>query len=318
MKSVYVSLIFGTIFTFVVPVRAQDVQRKWVGYEIIGNHHATRADIIKSFPLIMGGKYEENREGWATTCRQLQEKFVWEYAHCGALTYLNGDTYMVVDAVEADQAYRSQFRKIPATSIPLVNAEVKSEFDSLYKKLWQLFAQGKMAIETASAGYLDYSDPEMHETVLKLAKSVPPFRENILEVLAHDQDDQKRADAANLLNWTLNDLEETVYRASKLLDDPSDGVRNNISRFTMHFVDRVKTPKYRHDVINQMLVQLDRPSHGDRNKALFNLLSIVQKFPEDMSYIKTKGLPLIQYIAATSVVSNVQGIAVQLLELLQK
>src|SRR6185436_8290746 len=97
-------------------------------------------------------------------------------------------------------------------------------------------------------------------------------------------DKNPRRRAATLLNWA-GDLDHTLRETLTLLDDPDEGVRNNLSRFMMHFSGQVKSRRLRHRMIDAFTRQLDFPGHGDRNKGLYNLLAIAQARPEDRSYI---------------------------------
>ena len=307
--------IIGIFLLFMTtPVFAQDW--KWAGFEIIGNHKVSRDEVLKLIPIKPGDKYQQDPTLWHEWCDKIKSSFKFIAADCSAVRYANFDAYLVIDLVEQGQEYRIQFRKTPTGSVPLVTPEIKVIYDGLYKRLWELFNLGTPPHEISNNGYLDYADPAMHDYVLELLKVVPPFTKNLFDVLKNDKDPQKRADAANFLNWTVNDLEQNIQEANKLLDDPSSEVRNNISRFTVKFVDKLKSDSARHDMIDQLLLQLNRPSHGDRNKAIYNLLFLAQKFPQDSGYMKEKGLALIQYIAETSVLSNVRDPAKDLLKLL--
>ncbi len=289
----------------------------WAGFEIVGLKKITKEQVIKQVPLKSGDIYKEEPLIWKTWCETLKSSFSFSDTHCSAVRYVEGQAYFVIDIIEAGDEHRNQFREAPAQDIALTSEEVLKLYDLLYARLWKLFEQGITVKETADRGFLDFSDLEMHGIVMQLIEQVPQYRDNILDVLANDKDAQKREKAANLLNWTLNVLSETQVKASVLLDDPSSEVRNNISRFTLHFIDKVTVQTHRFGMIDNLLKQLDRPSHGDRNKAIYNLLIIATKFPEDRAYIKEHGLVLIDYIARESILSNVGALAVELQKLLQ-
>ncbi len=289
---------------------------KWTGFEVIGNRTVTKADILSLLPVKVGDVYKEDPSSWKKWCSDIKKQFKFHYTECSAVRYLNFEAYVVIEIVEVGYEYRSKFRADPTGDITLASSEVLDLYERLYKRLWELFNQGIAAQETTDKGYLDYSDKQMHNIVEQLVKVTPKYRDNLLEVLEKDKDINKREKAANLLNWTVNSLDDSIVRANRLLDDPSGLVRNNISRFTLHFVDKVQTEKYRHGLIDQLLLQLDRPSHGDRNKAIYNLLSLAHTFPSDRPYIKTNGLSVIEYTSQTSVLSNVRDPATELLKLL--
>lgn len=300
------------------PVKAAPHQPQWTwkGFEIIGNEKASRSDILSFIPVKVGEPYAETPDQWHQWCDDLKNGLGFYQTECSAVRYANFDAYFVVEVVERGQEYRTQFRSTPTGDIPFASAEVLDLYERLYKRLWDLFNQGQPAQETTDKGFLDYSDKEMHEIVLQLTQAVPTYRGNLLKVLAEDRDINKREKAANLLNWSITNLDQSVVEANRLLDDPSSLVRNNISRFTLHFIGKVKNKSQRKQIIKNLLVQLDRPSHGDRNKAIYNLLFIAQKFPEDVAFMKKTGLKLIRKIADTSVLDNVRDPAQSLIKMM--
>lgn len=317
-KNPFNSKLYFTFFSVVLLFSnlsfAQDW--KWSGFEIIGNHKIAKEEILSQIPIKVGDVYKEDLNLWQQWCGKLKSQFKFHYSQCSSVRYINFQAYFVVEIVEDGYEYRNQFRPYPQKSIPFASQEILDLYERLYKRLWELFSKGVGVKESTDKGFLDFDDIEMHEIVEKLIKLTPAYRDNLLEVLEKDRNINKREKAANLLNWTINDLADSIISASRLLDDPSGLVRNNISRFTLHFVDKVKSQSERKGLIDKLLLQLDRPSHGDRNKAIYNLLYIGQRFPSDLRYIKDKGNLLIKYIAETSILENVRDPAVDLLKML--
>jgi hypothetical protein len=291
---------------------------KWKGFEVFGNHRVAKGDIQALIPIHEGDPYQEHADLWKQWCTEIKDKFRYASTNCSSLRYANFEAYFIIDVVEPGSEYRDQFRAIPQKTIPLANPKILTVYEKLYQRMWELFNKGTPPKEAADQGYLDFSDPEMHGYVQQLVQTVPAFRENLLEVLANDQDLNKREKAANLLNWSVENLAGSIVRSNQLLDDPSSLVRNNISRFTLHFTDKLQSPMERRQVIDNLLIQLNRPSFADRNKSIYNLVMIAQKFKSDRPYIRTKGKSLIQYISEASVLPNVKDPATELLQLIQK
>lgn len=287
----------------------------WGGFEVLGNHSVGREEIIKKIPLQVGEKYKEDISAWTKWCERLVQTYSFSSAECSGVRYSDFQAFFVVDVVEKGQEHRFKFRPTPTRDLTLANDRVMTTYQNLQKRLWYLFSQGKPSSESWSHGYLDYADPEMHQMVLELVKLTPPYRKNIIRVLREDKDPSKRMAAADLLNWA-GKGSKSVLRTHTLLDDPHSGVRNQLARFMHHFVGSIRSENKLRAIIDSLLVQLDRPSHGDRNKALFNLFEILKHRPELTQYIKEKGQPLIQYTADTSVLSNVGGLAKEILALL--
>lgn len=297
-------------------INATAAEWAWDGFEILGNHSAPRAEIIKHIPVRVGDKYTEDQPAWKKWCEDLVTTFSFASAECSAVRFSDFKAYLVVDIVEKGSEYRSKFRKAPSQNLTLADKDIIATYDALQKRLWDLFAQGKPPAESWAEGFLDYSDSQMHKQVLELVKKVPAYRKNILHVLANDRDPAKRMSAADLLNWAGKGSKSVVH-THRLLDDPHSGVRNQLSRFMTHFVGEVHSDRRLKKVIDSILLQLNRTSHGDRNKALFNLIEIVRSKPALLAYIEKKGLSLIRYVAENSVLSNVAGPAKDLLSLME-
>ena len=288
---------------------------KWTGFEVVGNHKVTKSEILSHIPVKIGDIYEEDPVLWKKWCVDLKDHFKFYFTDCSSVRYINFQAFFVVEVIELGQEYRNQYRLEPTRDLQLASPEILKLYDQLYSRMMMLFNQGINIIESYDKGYLDYSDQEMHKVAEQLAKTVPRYRLNLLDVLENDKSVNQREKAANLLNWSVNELANSVMYANRLLDDPSDLVRNNISRFTLHFIDKVNNQKNREEMIDRLLLQLNRPSHADRNKAIYNLLFIAQIHPTDREYIKLKGEYLIKYIANTSLLDNVRDPAIQLLKL---
>ena len=313
MKHLYKIIIVFFLFTGIS--FAELSKWKWFGIEIFGNKIFSRSEVLSFVPLEIGTNYIENSFLWNKWCDEIKTNFNFIYARCSAVRYSDLKAYFVIDVVENGDESRLSFRKNPEKTVPLVNNEILQTYDKLRKRMWYLFEQGIPAIEDSSEGYLDYSDNEMSDNVKSLIKLVPPFRENLLEVIKFDKDSKKRAKAATLLNWAF-DTETSIASVYKYLNDPSLLVRNNISRFMLHYYDKISVRDVRKGVIKMLAKQLFWPSHGDRNKAIMGLLEIALKKPQDRQYIKQMASKGIRLLASDSILSNVKDPALQLQKLL--
>lgn len=314
MFKMFVSIVLVLIATQVL---AEQKTWRWENYEVIGYEKLSRADVLQNLPINIGDEYVEDQQLWASWCSELKHKLALPYTYCSAIRFIDFKAYFVIDIVEKGQERRIQFRPNPTQDIELADAEVREVYTKLYDRLWSLFNRGIPVKEMAEKGYLDFDDPEMHDLVVTLIKLVPPHRQNILEVLRGSRDSQKRADAANLLNWLLGP-ERNIEIIYKYLDDPNFVVRNNVSRFMLHYFTFVKNNWVRKRVIRSLAVQLSRPSHMDRNKAVMGLLEIARVFPEDCKTIRRYAFDWIAKVANQSILSNVKDPAVTLLELIDQ
>ena len=86
----------------------------------------------------------------------------------------------------------------------------------------------------------------------------------------------------------------------------------------IQFVGEVKSKKVRHQLIDAFVDQLARPSHGDRNKGIYNLLGIANAWPSDRGNIRAHGGESIRYLAENSILFNVKPPAQELLALVDQ
>lgn len=290
---------------------------KWAGFEILGNKTVSKHEIQKIIPLKIGTTYQLDQEKWKEWCQSLVQKFSFHNAYCSAVKYISFESYFMVNVVEQGDEERDKYREPPSGDIKLADEKVLDTYEKLQSRLWELFNDGIGVQEDSSQGYLDYGDSQMSTLVAKLVKLVPPYADNLIEVLKNDQSDLKRAKAATLLNWA-RQTKHHVSIVHTLLDDPAMLVRNNISRFMLHYLGSLEDREVRKLVIKSLAKQMRRPSHADRNKSLYGLVEIAENFVDDRPYIKDYAFSEIKYLAENSIVENVQGPAKKLVKYLDR
>jgi hypothetical protein len=290
---------------------------KWAGIEVVGYKTHKREDFLKELPFEVGDEYKEDREGWEKWCENLKAQYDLAYTNCSSVRYADFRAYFVISIVEKGDEDRIKFRAIANEESEFITADTRAKYDALYKRLWKLFDEGRPPIENSKSGFLDYDDLEMHNLCLELSKVVPSQREKIIRALKNHKDSETRAMAANLLNWA-GSHELTIPEVIVLLDDPAMNVRNNISRYVSPFVDQVKDGAALRQIVDQLKLQLQRPSHADRNKAIYSLLHVAQNKPDLRAYILETARPQIEQIQSQSILENVKGPAQELLTLLKR
>jgi len=290
----------------------------WTGVEIVGQNRVTRDKILSQTPLpiVVGEKYTQNLSSWSKWCSSIKKNFSFSYTRCSSVRYSDFQAFFVVNIVDKGEEHRSKFRAPPRETIALANEDILDTFDSLQKRMWALFEQGVAPKESVTNGYLNYDDKEMSHYVLRLNKLVPNYRENLLDVLKNDKNIEKRGKAATLLNWA-SDTNDSINEIYVLLDDPSSLVRNNITRFMLHYFSQIKQNIKKYSIINSLALQLERPSHGDRNKAIYGLLKIAKSDASLIPKIKEHAIKEISHIAKHSILSNVRDPAIELSKLIQ-
>lgn len=287
----------------------------WADVELMGHRSVDRAAILAELGFQAGAPYATDREGWARAARHLEEHFGFAQVHVSAVRFVDRRAYLVVDVVEVGEEHRGRFRPAPAGAEPPIDAEVLTLFERLGELRALGFEQGSPASELADDGFLDFDDPALHAIALELRRVVPAHREALIGILHRDADREKRSDAATLLNWG-GEVADSIARVHVCADDPDVGVRNNVTRFLLHYLGRVESAEVRRALIEQLARQLGRPSHADRNKAVYGLLHLVESWPEDARVVRHLAGAGLHELADRSILSNVGDPARQLLEIL--
>lgn len=281
--------------------------RVWTDVEIVGQRSVERAAILEHVPLPIGEPYADDRETWAAWGRDLEDRFGFHDVGVGAVRFTDGRCYLVVNVVEKGDEDLLLFRDAPTGSAALPEGVVELH-DAMQQRARSLFRQGTPSRERSENGFLDYDDEELHGIALQLVEATAGHREQLVTVVKEDADANRRGTAARLLNWA-GDVEASIMDVHTLVDDPDVVVRNNLTRFMLHYVDRIESVEARHAIIDTMADQLRRPSHADRNKALSALRRILVKHPDEAAYIDAKAGPAIETVADQSVLGNVGGVA---------
>lgn len=285
--------------------------------EIMGNSQHSREEILAHIPLHVGDPFARRQELWNEWCSKLVEMFDLHDATAGVIWHIDGMVSFIVDVVERGAEHRSKFRSAPIGLPQQLPDSVMSLYDDLASIQDELQGRGETCFESISQGYLDYSESRMHEIVLQLIEAVPPYREALLDIVAIHRDAETRAAAATMLHWA-GEVSKSIAIVHRLLDDPDQAVRNNISRFMIQYLGQLSSCHVRQGVIDALLTQLDRPSGTDRNKAIYGLLRLAQSFEVDRTHIAQRGLDIIRDMERNSVMNNqVRNPARELLDLVE-
>lgn len=290
---------------------AEESRWTWTDFEIVGQTRHTREEIAALLPVELGTPYPEDTSIFDRCNEILRAELDVAHVACSNVLFLTGEAYLVVEMVEHGEEDRREFRPAPAGDAPLA-PELAALYDRLMKSLMDAFRAGADIGENMDAGHLDYRLPEMHAVVEEMRRTVPPRREELLRVLAENPTGADRARAAWLLNWAGNEA-DTIARVLPFVDDPHGVTRNDITRFMLHYVDRVEDEATRRAIVDALARQLRRPSHGDRNKAASSLKALLEAHPELAPYVAETAGPWLRRIAEQSVLENVGGVAREVL-----
>ncbi len=296
----------------------------WTDYEVVGHRSVTRDEILQDLPFTMG---EEAQRGKETNiainewCDGRKEALGLYGIDCGFLRFGDGKTYVTVNVLEREDAVKLTTRARPTADLAL-----PAELDATYSKLFEIqeghFDSGNYKVlqeevtrPDGADPYLTYpKEPEMAKLAAELAATAPAHRDTLRDIAARAANPAVRARAATLLNWA-GDTTKSIEIAHQLLDDPSALVRNNLSRFMLHYIPDVDDPDLQGSLARVLAVQATRPSHPDRNKALFGLLYIAQSSEPARALVMKEAGETIRRLAEQSRLPNVGEVAKQILAL---
>lgn len=289
----------------------------WTDYEIVGQRQLGRDDVAAHLPDVLGQAYSNDRTLMERCTDQLEAALDVAQARCSWVTFFDGDAYLLAEIVEPDEAWRTGTRPAPEGQVELATPETVATYEELRQRLMANYRSGVDPGENSDAGYQDYREPSMHALVEELRAALPAHRDNLLAVLAGDADAEDRAAAAWMLNWA-GDLDASAAAVAGSINDPDGLVRNDVSRFLIYALPHVEDRATLRALVDELAVQLTRPSHGDRNKAIYSLKAVLDKAPDLAPYVDEKAGEWIDRVAAQSILPNVGGTAKEVRELLER
>ncbi|HMB55121.1 MAG TPA: hypothetical protein VKU40_17515 [Thermoanaerobaculia bacterium] len=297
------------------PGAAEEPRWRWTDYEIVGQRELTREEVASHLPDLLGQPYEADREMVGACGEALEAALDVAEASCSWVTFFTGEAYLLAEIVERGEEWRTETPAAPEGQVELATPELVATYEALKEQLWANYRNGVEMGENSDAGHLDYREPQMHAYVETLHAELPEHRDNLLAVLAGDADAEDRAAAAWMLNWA-GDLAGSAAAVAGSINDPNGLVRNDVSRFLIYALPHVDDRATLRALVDELAVQLARPSHGDRNKAIYSLKAVLEKAPDLAPYVEEKAGEWIDRVAAQSILSNVGGTAQEVRALL--
>jgi hypothetical protein len=280
--------------------------------EVFGNHRHVEADIVAQFPFKPGAFVRaQDKPLRDAQCGAMRAKFGFAYAACSMILEQPGNAFFSIDVVEPGEEWRipkSDGAKRETTPLgkPLVEAvhNLKAAIDAK-------FGAGAPPQELiAPEGFLSYSDAVLASQAARLYALASRDPGSILRALARG-DLEERQDAAELLNW-IGPTDAAPRAAIAALSDPDPTVRNSVGRYLVKFEGTIAGPELRSLMLSAVSHQLEWPSFGDRNKALFVLSALVKASPELKASFPRAACWRIDEISKISVVPNEGGAAREL------
>mgnify|MGYP001763917469 CR=1 FL=1 len=292
----------------------------WQGIEIMGCDLEIANQIRKTIPLDIGSEFKlSNKEKYRDICNKHVKKYLPnENVECGFIFFTDGVAYMNIQVLPRE--YNNQFRAIPIPDHPV--PKIPDEVNKVYMKIQDRMDEmakrtGTFPTEIYDGGFIDFTDPILHELAQELTRIAFDYNEVILEVVRYEPDPMTRADAANLLSWTRHPENFKYIVKWDLLSDSYLGVRNNLARSFVFLIQKVESKEILNDLLQLYCKMVSLPEHTDRNKALYSIQEVLEKDPSLVNAMDQACIGHIHYIAEASILSNVGGVAKEILEFME-
>tara|TARA_R110000868_G_scaffold169102_3_gene403971 strand:+ start:277 stop:1383 length:1107 start_codon:yes stop_codon:yes gene_type:complete len=190
-----------------------------------------------------------------------------------------------LDIVDKKDQFRLQgFKKKPTREVKDPNHLIE-DWHRYEKYVFESFLETRTspAMSDCSAFHCIYNftDPAIKQYGVKFNQEVPKHKQELVDILRNDKDDNKRAAAAFLLAHLKNG-NEVITLLVPSMRDPSNQVRNNAMRVMGQTLTKLKNTDF---PVEEAVRALQYPTDLDRNKALYIINSLVVQ-PRYALYIK--------------------------------
>ncbi|MCS5707288.1 HEAT repeat domain-containing protein [Candidatus Berkiella cookevillensis] len=288
----------------------------WTGIEVVDTDHETAEKIRNHIKLPIGTPviYSEV-EKYKSSCKKFNENSI--NLNCSFLLYSDGSAYLNVEVVSNNNG--NIYRDIPITKNK--NLKIPKKLDLFYEefdeRLSFLMTNNMEIDENYHNCYLDFSDPILHGISKKIAQQCQIYNDLLLKIIRFSHNIEERRKAAILLSWSCDPNNLSYIVKWGLLFDPDAKVRNNLARAYSSRISSEKDITSLESLIPIYCNMMSFPTHMDRNKALFSMNEIIDKYPELSGSIHPKCINRISHIGEMSILENVRDEAKEILNKLK-
>jgi len=248
----------------------------YAGIEFYGSSQITKMELEKLLGLRKGDSFQSVNQAVIRLDKKLEERHLKNTVEL--VQAPPDEVFVVVDIVDS---YKDQI-PVRQLSFPhhitLTTEKPLALLEQLHDRLATVTAQGRNWTENYKEGIKYFSDEPANQIVDDILKYAPSMRKELLTVAACDPDNMRRANSIELLNWAGN-VPETSALLINTLDDSDVIVRANTARYLFPRLDMLGDDFPYPQLIMALSRQMRRPSHEDRSKALYCLLSIAKLHP---------------------------------------
>ncbi|MBX9690501.1 MAG: hypothetical protein K2X27_27545 [Candidatus Obscuribacterales bacterium] len=282
----------------------------YAGLEFLGSSLISRTELEKSLHLHNGASYLSGEKALEKLSLDLSKRPI--KANLELIPEHN-DYYVAVDVVETGLNNTISNRKLENPHhINLPNEKPFSLLAELKARLQKLAEEGRPSEENYSDGIRVFSDVACMRSAELLMQELQDQKAYLFKILATDPNGERRADAAEMLNWTADPAKNCFYLLPAL-DDSDARVRMNAAKYIWARIKLLPDDFPFDTLLEGLSRQLSRPSHHDRIRAMAALLALAKRDSDSITGIKTFDEAKLKDIANNSIIPSVQDLARKLL-----
>lgn len=293
-------------------VLAKEREAGFGGLEFFGSSQTSRPEIDKVLHLKPGATVETTSKAVERLQLEFDKKNV-----KGNVEIIpdSGEYYVVVDVAETGYSSKTINRRlIDSHHIYMQNEKPMELLLQLKARMQKLVDEGRPTSERYQDGIRLFGDAPCLNFAESLMKSLEGQSPYIFKILASDPNGERRALAADLLNWCV----DPVGNCAELipaLDDSDVRVRMAASKYIWARMDMLPGEFPYQELVDGLSRQLGRPSHHDRIRALAALIALAKHDGDSITMIKRADESKLNELASNSIIPSVQNAAKQLLSI---
>ena len=295
--------------SFAVPCRAGENKGGYAGLEFLGASLISRIELDKLFHLHAGSSIETTSKAVERVQQALEQKLVKTNI---AIVPAGNNFFVAVDVIETGLAAPANRLLQDPHHIGLPNEKPFAILEELKTRLQKLADEGRPAAESYQEGFRVYSDFACTRIAERMAHELDGQKPYLFQVLASDPNNERRAAVAEMLNWTVDPV-QNCQALIPALDDSDMHVRMAASKYIWARINLLSDNFPFDSLLEALTRQLSRPSHHDRIRAMSALMALGKRDSDSITGIKTFDEARLKEIAANSIIPSVQELARQIL-----
>lgn len=288
------------------PAFSKEREGGYGGLEFFGSSQTSRPEIDKVLHLKPGATYETIVKAVDRLNLAFEKKSVKANVE---VVPDSGYYYVTVDV--ADTGFQSKVvnrRLIDSHHVYMKNEKPMELLTQLKTRLQKLVDEGRQTTERYQDGIRLYDDAPCLGFAESMMNALRGQTGSIMKILESDPNGERRAMAAELLNW----CPDPIMNCKDLipaLDDSDMRVRMAASKYIWARVNLLPAenvfPFY--ELVEGLSRQLTRPSHHDRVRAIAALTAVAKRDSDSLTAIKEMDEAKLNEIASNTVIPSVKA-----------